>query len=44
MRYILRGLIYLVLLGAVALVVYAYVGDLSPRQEEMILPVTIGTD
>ncbi|MCC6304073.1 MAG: hypothetical protein IT545_02630 [Rhodobacteraceae bacterium] len=42
MRYIFRGLVLLILLGAAALVVYAYVGDLTPRQEEMSLPVAIG--
>lgn len=42
MRYILRGLIYLVLAGAAALVIYAYVGDLAPQQREMSLPVAIG--
>lgn len=42
MRYILRGVVYLVLAAAAALVIYAYVGDLAPQQQDMSLPVAIG--
>jgi hypothetical protein len=34
----------LVLLGAVGLVGYAYVADLSPKQEQVTVPVTLNAD
>jgi hypothetical protein len=34
----------LVLLGAVGLVGYAYVADLSPAQEQVTVPVTLNAD
>ncbi len=41
MRYLLRGLVYLVVLGALGLAAFAYLGDLSPVQHEMSIPVRI---
>ena len=46
---IARGLIYLFIIGAVALVAYAYVGpffgaDFSPPQTEVRKPVTLDAD
>lgn len=34
----------LLLVGAVALVGYAYLADLSPQQEQITLPVTLNAD
>ena len=38
---LLKFLFFLILLGAVALVGYAYLGDLSPEQEEISEPVEL---
>lgn len=46
---IIKSLIYLIIIGAVALVAYAYVGpyfgaDFSPPQTEVRQPVTLDAD
>lgn len=41
MRFLFRGLLYLVVLGALGLLGYAYLGDLTPVQGEMSIPVPI---
>lgn len=41
MRYVYRALLYLALLGLAAFVAFAYLGDLSPAQVEMSLPVPL---
>lgn len=41
---IFKALIFLVLAGFVALTVFAYLGDLSPEQGEVKLPVTLNAD
>lgn len=41
---IIKGLLVLVLLGFVALTGYAYVADLSPKQGEVKVPVTLNAD
>jgi hypothetical protein len=44
MRRLLRGIIYLAVLGALGLVAYAYLGDLSPQQNEVSLPVVLNAN
>ncbi|WP_268874355.1 hypothetical protein [Tropicimonas marinistellae] len=44
MRRLLKLLLYLVILGAVALVGYAYLADLSPDQVRVSEPVTLDVD
>lgn len=41
MRTILKLIVILVILGAVAVTVYAYLGDLSPEQEDVTEPVIL---
>lgn len=41
MRYIVRLILILAALGAVAVLGYAYFGDLSPRTEDVTVPVTL---
>jgi uncharacterized membrane protein len=41
MRYVVRFVLILILLGAIGLVSYAYFGDLSPTQQEINAPVTL---
>jgi membrane protein required for beta-lactamase induction len=41
MRILLRLIFLLVLGGGIGLVGYAYLGDLSPEQQEMVVPVTV---
>lgn len=41
MKYVFRGVLALVVLGLVAVVVYGYIGDLTPKQEEIRIPVTL---
>ncbi len=38
---ILKGLFFLILLGFIGLVAYAYLGDLAPDQSEIREPVQI---
>ena len=38
---LLRGIIYLVVLAAIGLAGYAWVGDLSPQQREVAVPVVL---
>lgn len=42
MRRFLKLIVFLVVAGAVALVVYAYFGDMSPDRQEQIVPLTLG--
>lgn len=49
MRFVLKWLFYLAVLGAVALVAYTYVGpyfgaDFSPPRSEVRQPVTLDAD
>ncbi len=44
MKYIYRAILILVLLGFVALSGYAYLGDLSPMQTQVNVPVKINVD
>lgn len=37
---LLRYLLYLIILGALALLGYSYVGDMSPPKSEVTVPVT----
>ncbi len=39
-----KALIFLVFLGLVALAVYAYLGDLSPDQAEVKVPVVLDVE
>lgn len=41
---IFKLLLFLLILGAVALVGYAYLGDLSPDQSDMREPVTLDVE
>jgi hypothetical protein len=41
---IIKALLLLVILGFVGLVVYAYLGDLSPVQNEVKKPVVLNAD
>jgi hypothetical protein len=41
MMTIIKGIAILALLGALALVGYAYLGDLSPQPQEIRQPVTL---
>ena len=41
MRYLVRLVVILALLAAVAVVAYAFVGDLSPARSPVELPVTL---
>ncbi len=41
MRYIFRFVLMLVVLAAVAVVAYSYVGDLSPQRSTSETPVTL---
>lgn len=41
---IFKALFFLALLGFIALAGFAYVGDLSPRQAEVKVPVTLNAD
>lgn len=41
---LLKLVILLMLLGAIGLVAYAYLVDLSPQQEQITLPVTLNAD
>lgn len=41
---IFKLLLFLMVLGAVALVGYAYLGDLSPDQSDMREPVTLDVE
>lgn len=43
MRRVLKLILFLVVAGAVALVVYAYVGDMAPVQREQVVPLTLGS-
>ncbi|MEL6169486.1 MAG: hypothetical protein AAFR35_12410 [Pseudomonadota bacterium] len=38
---ILRILLFLIILAGVALVAYAYLGDLSPTQQDVVEPVDL---
>ena len=41
MRYIFRFLLMLVVLAAIAVIAYAYVGDLSPQRTPTETPITL---
>lgn len=41
MKYVYRALATLVLLGALVVMAYAYVGDLSPSHAQVELPVKL---
>lgn len=41
---IIKALIFLILLGIIAISIYAYVGDLSPEQTEVTKPVVLNAD
>ncbi|MCV6595943.1 MAG: hypothetical protein OIF40_02495 [Mangrovicoccus sp.] len=38
---IFRAILYLIVLGGLGLTGFAYLGDLTPEQEEMRVPVTL---
>ncbi len=44
MRYIYRALAMLVMLGALVLVGYAYIGNLNPVQHQVEQPVKLNVD
>ncbi len=44
MRWIIRIVLFLVVVGFLALVGYAYLGDLSPQQSLISAPVTLDAD
>ncbi len=44
MRRLLKLLLYLVVLGAIGLVGYAYLADLTPTQTRVSDPVTLDVD
>jgi hypothetical protein len=41
MRRLLRGILYLAVLGGLGVAGYAYLGDLSPETREVRLPVVL---
>ncbi|MEQ3626708.1 MAG: hypothetical protein ABNH26_12855 [Celeribacter sp.] len=41
---LIKLLLILIILGALALIGYAYVGDLTPTQTEVTEPVTLDVD
>ena len=41
---LLKLLIFLVVMGFIALVVYAYIGDLTPERSDVSQPVTLDVD
>jgi len=41
MGHIFRGILYLVILGGIGLIGFAYLGDLTPEREEIRVPVTL---
>jgi hypothetical protein len=43
-RFLLKLLVFLVVVGAVGLVVYAYLGDISPAQTDVSEPVNLNAD
>jgi hypothetical protein len=43
-RFLLKLLVFLVLVGAVGLVGYAYLGDISPAQTDVSEPVNLNAD
>lgn len=44
MRWIIRIVLFLVVVGFLALVGYSYLGDLSPQQSLISAPVTLDAD
>ena len=44
MRWIVRIVVFLVLVGFLGLVGYAYLGDLSPQRSLLSTPVTLDAD
>jgi hypothetical protein len=43
-RFLLKLLVFLVVVGAVGLVGYAYLGDISPTQTDVSEPVNLNAD
>ena len=41
MRIVLKLILILLVLGGIGLVGYAYLGDLSPEQNDVVQPVTL---
>lgn len=41
---IIKGLLVLAILGFIGLTGYAYLGDMSPDQAEVTVPVTLNAD
>jgi len=44
MRLIFKLLLFLLVLGGIGLVGYAYVGDLTPEQQDVTIPVILDAD
>lgn len=44
MRYVIKGILYFVILAALGVVGYAYLGDLTPDQADMSQPVVLDVD
>lgn len=44
MKYVVKGILVLVVLGLAALGGFAYLGDLSPMQTQVVQPVKINVD
>jgi hypothetical protein len=43
-RFLVKLLVFLVVVGAAGLVGYAYLGDISPSQTDVIEPVNLNAD
>lgn len=41
---IFKALIFLILVGIIGISIYAYVGDLTPEQSEVTIPVVLNAD
>lgn len=41
---IIKALIFLMLVGFIGISIYAYVGDISPEQTDVIKPVVLNAD